>query len=516
VADTSRKLTAKFDGDTTGLAAAAKRGDKIVKDFGDEAGKSMGSSFQKGFDRDGKRGFTSAALSGANAFAETLTQGFRNLEGPAKLALTAGLVVAMPAVGAIAAGALVFAFGAGLIGLALAVTAKTPQVKAAFDRLIRPIGEQIKQIAKPFEQVWIEIMTGAANAFATFKPALESAFAALAPVTAIFSGQLFDALEQLAPVIGPIVEAFAAMAASLGPELPGIIANIAAGIIAIAESVEENPDALTDFFGGLGEIVRLSLELIAALNDMNGAIEDLTGGISGVDVVMRAVLAPIALLIAAVMSATGVLNAMKRSWDAIKSIFSTKHTADIEADDSGFRRVLKSVSLAAGAWDRSSFVSALTTSALGFYNVLREAYKAAGGWRGSTFKSALGATTIGVQTALDAADAIGRAWNSRIFKATFTAVSPVGAILDRLPGRAAGGPVSAGQAYQVGERGPEVFVPNQSGRIVPNQDLGGVGVAEIHIEIGGEVVRVVRTEIKADKRQTRRAVGAGALRGAPA
>ena len=33
------------------------------------------------------------------------------------------------------------------------------------------------------------------------------------------------------------------------------------------------------------------------------------------------------------------------------------------------------------------------------------------------------------------------------------------------PGRATGGPVSAGQSYVVGERGPELFVPSTGGRI---------------------------------------------------
>src|SRR5689334_18716404 len=33
--------------------------------------------------------------------------------------------------------------------------------------------------------------------------------------------------------------------------------------------------------------------------------------------------------------------------------------------------------------------------------------------------------------------------------------------------RAEGGPVRAGQPYIVGEKRPELFVPNQSGRIVP-------------------------------------------------
>lgn len=36
-----------------------------------------------------------------------------------------------------------------------------------------------------------------------------------------------------------------------------------------------------------------------------------------------------------------------------------------------------------------------------------------------------------------------------------------------VPGRARGGPVTAGQPYIVGERRPELFIPNQSGRIIP-------------------------------------------------
>jgi len=39
--------------------------------------------------------------------------------------------------------------------------------------------------------------------------------------------------------------------------------------------------------------------------------------------------------------------------------------------------------------------------------------------------------------------------------------------------RALGGPVTGGQQYMVGEQGPELFVPNQSGSIVPNNSLGG-------------------------------------------
>ncbi len=45
-----------------------------------------------------------------------------------------------------------------------------------------------------------------------------------------------------------------------------------------------------------------------------------------------------------------------------------------------------------------------------------------------------------------------------------------------LPGRATGGPVSAQTPYLVGERGPELFVPNAFGRVEPLQASGARGV----------------------------------------
>lgn len=49
----------------------------------------------------------------------------------------------------------------------------------------------------------------------------------------------------------------------------------------------------------------------------------------------------------------------------------------------------------------------------------------------------------------------------------------------RIPGRAMGGPVQAGRAYVVGERGPELFVPRQSGTVVPNEAMARPVVVSI-------------------------------------
>lgn len=49
--------------------------------------------------------------------------------------------------------------------------------------------------------------------------------------------------------------------------------------------------------------------------------------------------------------------------------------------------------------------------------------------------------------------------------------------------RAEGGPVSSGMPYIVGEKGPELFVPNGSGSIVPNNRLGSSGGGDSSVNI---------------------------------
>jgi len=64
-------------------------------------------------------------------------------------------------------------------------------------------------------------------------------------------------------------------------------------------------------------------------------------------------------------------------------------------------------------------------------------------------------------------------------------------------GKAIGGSVQRGQPYMVGERGTEMFIPNQSGSIVPNDRLGGGGSVVVNqtINVSTGVQQTVRAEI---------------------
>ena len=60
-----------------------------------------------------------------------------------------------------------------------------------------------------------------------------------------------------------------------------------------------------------------------------------------------------------------------------------------------------------------------------------------------------------------------------LFSNMFT--NPINDIQNKVPTAANGGPIGMRQPTLVGERGPELFVPNQSGNIIPNHDLAGIG-----------------------------------------
>ncbi len=62
------------------------------------------------------------------------------------------------------------------------------------------------------------------------------------------------------------------------------------------------------------------------------------------------------------------------------------------------------------------------------------------------------------------------------------------------PGRAAGGPVTAGRPYLVGERGPELMVPNTSGSVIPNGRLRGQDRMSVEV-VKGELFDVIVTRM---------------------
>jgi hypothetical protein len=94
---------------------------------------------------------------------------------------------------------------------------------------------------------------------------------------------------------------------------------------------------------------------------------------------------------------------------------------------------------------------------------------------GGALKIAIQAIGTVISTVVDLVASLVRGFQQviKFGSAVGGAIGAVGGFLGFGGGRAMGGPVSANTAYVVGERGPELFVPGNSGTIIPNGGSGG-------------------------------------------
>jgi phage-related protein len=135
----------------------------------------------------------------------------------------------------------------------------------------------------------------------------------------------------------------------------------------------------------------------------------------------------------------------------------------------------------------------ITSAASGMFGGITGAFKSAinwviGKWNGLSF------TIPGVDTHIPGVGTVGG----------FTLNTP------NIPMLARGGTALGAGLALVGENGPELLAMNRGASVIPLDHDAGPTVLEAHIEIGGEVVRVVQVELRKRDRKLRRTVRAGA------
>ena len=67
-----------------------------------------------------------------------------------------------------------------------------------------------------------------------------------------------------------------------------------------------------------------------------------------------------------------------------------------------------------------------------------------------------------------------------------------------VPPKALGGPVQSSTPYLVGERGPELFVPNAGGNIIPNNKMGGGGGGGVTVNQTINVTTGIQSTVRAE------------------
>jgi hypothetical protein len=109
---------------------------------------------------------------------------------------------------------------------------------------------------------------------------------------------------------------------------------------------------------------------------------------------------------------------------------------------------------------------------------------------------------------------IDKAYNGLVAFVNFVRNNPVSSAIGGVfgGGRAAGGPVSAGTTYLVGEKGPELFTSQTSGTIIPNNKMGGGNTINITVNGALDTEGTARTIVDIlNRSQARGSLGAGAF-----
>ena len=117
----------------------------------------------------------------------------------------------------------------------------------------------------------------------------------------------------------------------------------------------------------------------------------------------------------------------------------------------------------AGRLIDNALARAITTGKLGFDDLKKVALSAMSEIAQASLRSLFGSSNGG----------------AGIGSSLINGISGLVSSLFGAPGRATGGPVSAGRGYVVGERGPELFVPSSGGRI---ERFGG-GSRDVRVAI---------------------------------
>lgn len=146
-----------------------------------------------------------------------------------------------------------------------------------------------------------------------------------------------------------------------------------------------------------------------------------------------------------------------------------------------------------------SFRSEATSLLSGFGTDLRSAFQEGASAAEAFRKAASNALTKVADLLIDIA---AKQLIAAAFGPTGTALggSGGGFIAALLAGRAGGGPVNAGQAYRVGENGPETFVPRTAGRIVPGGQGGAITVSTVIDARGADPAAIRRLEARMAER----------------
>lgn len=430
------------------------------------------------------------------------------LAGPA---LGIAAVAAAPAIAASVSGAVIGGAGLGGIVGGLLLASKDPRVSSALDAFKKETGDRLKDAAAPFVPVALDGIGQIDRALkgidfgGLFSDAAKEAAPLIHGVAEAVTGLghgIADLVHNAGPAVKAIGDGIGELGQTIGDGLAELSSNGKAGADALhnmftiidlgLQSVFGLIDGLTKVYGVLREIGG------PGVVDTIGAFEDLQTSVSG------AATATVEEALAAekgtdanrqwANAADVAAKAAQGQRSALAELANQMHAqvdpafAVIDAQDK-VAKAHKASEAAARKYGQTSDQAKAANRRLALAALdLTDAVGKAGGSLNGKITPALRNTLHAADLTDAEIDSVAASFRqakadgdkfAKNYKATITVSSTGLEKLDpsghRLGGyRADGGPVKKGHAYVVGERRPELFVPDRDGTIIPSVDrLGG-------------------------------------------
>jgi len=375
-----------------------------------------------------------------------------------------------------------------------------PSLQLLVDAIL-PIFEQIKG---PVGEIFGALGTTIAAIVQAIAPLLPPLAAALTVVANVLADVLITAVEALMPVITPLLTLMSDLATRLAPLLGPLLVKVGEALTAVMNAVMPLLPPLLDLVFQILEPLMPILDVV-----LDVFIQLVNQALAPILQVVGLLLPPLATLINVLLKAIlPIIEPLIPIFAGLASILGGAVVGAIGLVMVGFGRMLKGLANAvpfivnnvikpianaflnwadtilstadtAFSWvpligekisqARAGMAGLRTTVLAGIDSIAAGAASA-----GETIAGQL--ISGGEQAIASAGQLVGQAGASFASafsgtggrKPTGTAVGGQGAAM-----RASGGPVTLGSSYVVGERGPELFIPDVSGTIVPN---GGTGI----------------------------------------
>lgn len=330
--------------------------------------------------------------------------------------------------------------------------------------------------------------------------ALVGFFESLSAVAGVVSRVVGALLKAIAPAVMPLASAFEDLAQTIGSMVVPVIEFLAPVLQNIAKFIAENMSWITPLIAALG--------LWAAAQWL-------------VNIAMSA--NPIGLVILAIAALIAIVATIITYWTPISEFFvwlwNVVKDAVTDAAKWTWQRLVDAWNSIKDVWGGvTGFFSRLwseVTSGVSKANQwIKDRFsdawnfiKSVWGGVGSFFSGIWSSIGNGLKSALNGA--------IRLLNGAINGINNItGAVgipgIPNIPYLAKGGTARAGRPYIVGEKGPELFTPGQTGRVTSNaQTFGGPREITLNLDLGAGIQQRIQIELDENGRQISRGVVAG-------